>query len=115
ANARTAFDALSGEAHVSFRHAAAQASDLFQTTLTRRAGLGADPGTAQRVTGGALFWGALMGESGDVNADGNAEQLQHRFAGLAFGAEGGGAAAGGTFTGGAAFGFLDGRASVDDR
>lgn len=116
-DARAAFDALSGEAHASFRLAVAEGADLFQSTLARRSGalFGEASGISGRIIDGVSMWATVLDKGGGLDADGNAAELEHRFSGLAFGAEGGAAIMGGTVTAGAAAGFLDGAGSTDGR
>ncbi len=132
AEARAAFDMASGEIHASLQHTLLDISDLFVTTLGRRAGLAvaaSGPGApavplAYASYGETTFaaaadrlaaWVAPMGEAGHIDGDGNAAKLDHHTLGVAAGVDWAGRWLGGSAMVGLAAGYTHAESEVAAR
>ena len=123
----------SGEIHASLQHTMLDVSDLFVTTLARRAGRiaavgGASSGAvplAYAAPGDALaemraeerlaVWAAPMGEVATLDGDGNAAALDHHAIGIAAGLDWSGRWLMGNAVAGVAAGYTHAEADVDER
>lgn len=126
-DANAAFNALSGEIHASGQQVIDQSFSLFSRTLrggrvltvpldylSGRPGVAAMDDTTSSANA-ASAWAAPLGGYGDIDADGNAGEIDWRMAGIAGGYEGLIDMAGGKAYAGFGLGYLRNRGSVDAR